>query len=533
MEKREDANSILPFLPLIYSSSSLLWLWPSPVVKVFKAISNGPDHSRVNSGESLFLAISDIRNSLSLSSHPLVPSAPHGYALFFDDLMLRADSAKWFAHILPKMAELLLRLPALLASHYKDADSILEGVPTGLRILKQQHPGIVFLSQELIAALLTCSFFCLFPTSNRGAEDLPLINFDQLFEIVYENYSERMEHKIKCITNYFERISFCMPSGRVSFERKVLPLAPCPQEVSFPGVNMWSKSDVPLCRFLVYNSGLIEDQSSEGLEVDFANRYFGGGALRSGCVQEEIRFMTNPELIAGMLFLASMADNEAIEIVGTERFSDYVGYAHTFRFSGAHIDQKKVDRFGRRETRLIAIDALCSPQMRQYELKFILREINKAFCGFLDQSKYQNFLRISQDCAHGTCGYPSDKDVVSGTSHWVKGGYMDNQDAVGIVTGNWGCGAFGGDPELKMVVQWLAASEAMRPFIAYYTFGLAALQSLEQVTQWILSHKWTVGDLWHMLIEYSFQRISCDTDVGFLTWLVPSMSTNGDFMDMD
>ena len=42
-------------------------------------------------------------------------------------------------------------------------------------------------------------------------------------------------------------------------------------------------------------------------------------------VQEEIRFMINPELIVGMLFMASMDDNEAIEIVGAERFSQYMG----------------------------------------------------------------------------------------------------------------------------------------------------------------------------------------------------------------
>lgn len=42
-------------------------------------------------------------------------------------------------------------------------------------------------------------------------------------------------------------------------------------------------------------------------------------------MQEEIRFMINPELIAGMLFMASMEGNEAIEIVGAERFSSYIG----------------------------------------------------------------------------------------------------------------------------------------------------------------------------------------------------------------
>ena len=36
--------------------------------------------------------------------------------------------------------------------------------------------------------------------------------------------------------------------------------------------------------------------------------------------------MINPELIAGMLFLPSMAENEAIEIIGAERFSSYTGW---------------------------------------------------------------------------------------------------------------------------------------------------------------------------------------------------------------
>ena len=35
--------------------------------------------------------------------------------------------------------------------------------------------------------------------------------------------------------------------------------------------------------------------------------------------------MINPELIVGMLFLPSMANNEAIKVVGPERFSNYTG----------------------------------------------------------------------------------------------------------------------------------------------------------------------------------------------------------------
>ncbi|XP_059448050.1 poly(ADP-ribose) glycohydrolase 1-like isoform X2 [Corylus avellana] len=396
-------------------------------------------------------------------------------------------------------------------------------------------------SNELIGALLGCSLFCLFPVSNRGVKHLPTINFDHLFASLYDSYNPNQENKIRCIVHYFERICSDMPVGIVSFERKVLPLEGRPLCISYPNSKFWSNSVIPLCRVEVQNSGLIEDQSSEALEVDFANKYFGGGALRRGCVQEEIRFMINPELIAGMLFLPSMAENEAIEIIGAERFSSYTGYASSFRFSGDHVDKRDVDCFGRRKTRIIAIDALCSPGMRQYKQECLLREINKAFCGFFDQSKYQQYERLFQENVYCEAQLDQKLHETASTSGETYGGKSVNQvirnyekncqnmgheHNIGIVTGNWGCGAFGGDPELKTMIQWLAASQALRPFISYYTFNLEALQNLDQVTRWILSHEWTVGDLSNMLDEYSCQKYKGQTNVGFLTWLLPSLSSH-------
>ena len=40
-----------------------------------------------------------------------------------------------------------------------------------------------------------------------------------------------------------------------------------------------------------------------------------------------------------------------------------------------------------------------------------------------------------------------------------------------VATGNWGCGVFRGDPELKAVIQWAAASAAGCPVLVYHTFG--------------------------------------------------------------
>ncbi|XP_031391429.1 poly(ADP-ribose) glycohydrolase 1-like isoform X2 [Punica granatum] len=551
MEDREDVRSIIPFLPLVLRSSTLSW--PSAAAEeALEALSKGPELSHVDSGQLMAVAISDIRNSVGLSSGPFARFAAEGYALFFDELMPRNDSDRWFREILPSLATLLLKLPSLLETHWKKADSFFDvkrgRVVTGLRLLEQQEAGIVVLSQELIGALLACSLFSLFPIPERGSKHLPMINFDKFFANLHEKYREKQEDKIKCIVHYFERICSSMPKGFVSFERKVLLLESGSSAMSYPTADFWSESIVPLCPVEVHTSGFIEDHSKESLKVDFANKYIGGGALKKGCVQEEILFMIYPELISGMLFLPAMAENEAIEMVGAERFSNYTGYSSSFRFSGDCVDKTDIDCFGRRRTRFIAIDALRRPGKKQYELQFVLREINKAFCGFRDESRHAKCATLSEgnDCHSASVedciidvGDKSDDHFLAPAAALELEGKLEDKDVrhskagthplilnqeqhVGIVTGNWGCGAYGGDPELKTVIQWLAASQALRPSLTYYTFGLEALQNLAKVSEWILMQKWTVGDLWNMLLEYSSQRSKEGTRLGFFSWLLPS-----------
>ncbi|CAH8347948.1 unnamed protein product [Eruca vesicaria subsp. sativa] len=491
MERRKDLEIILAYLPLVIHDSSLSWP-SSHLVEVLEALTKGPSHSRVDSGQTLSDSISDMRQSLSLTPN-LSDSAFQGYTLFFDEKMSKEESTRWFSEVLPAMACLLLRFPSLLELHYLNSENLINEVETGLRVLGSNKAGIVFLSQELIGALLSCSFFCLFPVDDRGSNRLPNINFDRLFgSLISTGQNEHQENKIRCITHYFQRITSCIPPGFISFERKVLSI----ESGLVPDEGFWSTSNVNLCPVEVQTSGLIEDQSVEALEVDFANKYLGGGALRKGCVQEEIRFMINPELIAGMLFLPAMEVSEAIEVVGAERFSHYTGYSSSYRFAGDYIDIKERDVFGRRKTRIIAIDALRHPGISQYKPECLLREANKALCGFL---------------------------------HVCKKHCIDHEDGVGVATGNWGCGAYGGDPEIKSFLQWLAVSQSRRPFMSYYTFGFEALHNLNQVTELVISKGWTVGDVWKKLVEYSNQRLRSskkkrEPRVGLFDWLISTNS---------
>ncbi|KAF4658341.1 hypothetical protein FOZ61_005705 [Perkinsus olseni] len=146
-------------------------------------------------------------------------------------------------------------------------------------------------------------------------------------------------------------------------------------------------------------------------------RFIGGGVLEGGNVQEEIRFSICPELVVTMLLCEVMNDHEAIRIEGATRFSCYSGYGGSFKWTGEFDDPTPLSGNSIRDVSLFCVDALPNPGVQQYSKELIEREIRKFYCG--------------------VCKYSS----------------MEGEDSLkGVATGNWGCGVFGGDPQLKFVV---------------------------------------------------------------------------------
>ncbi|KAJ8940164.1 hypothetical protein NQ318_019373 [Aromia moschata] len=75
-----------------------------------------------------------------------------------------------------------------------------------------------------------------------------------------------------------------------------------------------------------------------------------------------------------------------------------------------------------------------------------------------------------------------------------------------ISTGNWGCGSSRkGDVQLKVVIQWLAASVAGVPSLVYYTCGHQQLVKLDTVCRILVDRKWTVKELAEATLRYSSQ----------------------------
>lgn len=262
--------------------------------------------------------------------------------------------------------------------------------------------------------------------------------------------------KLRCVLQYFDRLGVGgdVPRGTLTIQRRVA--------ASRASIE-WLSDRAPLLPLTVDDRGSMEDTHAH-LETDFANRWLGGGVLRRGSVQEEIRFVVAPELLVALIVSPVMRDDEAIWLSGSERFSKTTGYASSLQYAGPFDDPIERHADGTPASTIVALDAIDFAREREPASQFgeaaMLRELNKARAGW---------QRDEQE--HG----------------WP------------VVSGNWGCGVFGGDPPLKAVLQWIAASSEGRA-LRYCAFGDLRVGQLARFADRARAEIGTTGELWRRLL---------------------------------
>jgi len=385
------------------------------------------------------------------------------------------ETQAFFDHTLPGMVDILVSSPNILTC------------PLPLLCAGSAHS--ITISQYQVLVILVNAFFCTFPRRNAKAggsefSSYPSINFNTLYGPCCRRPEAHLE-KLKCLLSYFSRVVTNTPTGLITFSRKVVPAR---------GVPNWANSTTTIPMLHITSKGAIEVEGTGMLQADFANKFVGGGVLRSGLVQEEIRFTVCPELLASMLFTEVLGDREVLVIVGVEQFTSYEGYSDTFKFAGRFTDMVEVDSSGRKMTSVVAMDAIrFNNSYDQFMMRNIDRELNKAFVAFQNR-------------------------------------HVDSLQAV--ATGNWGCGAFGGDPRVKLLLQLMAAAEAGRD-VVYFTFGDSSLvRDGGEMYKFLVKEKLTVGDLYKLIKRFSSNRRQLGGEELF-SWIYHAGSSSGKELNID
>lgn len=275
--------------------------------------------------------------------------------------------------------------------------------------------------------------------------------------------------KIDCIVNYFKM----MHSLSINLPSKYEEILSQNITITVKKSIILNEENIKNIKGNLSNFSITEDpieKQSDCIQADFANKNIGGGVLRGGCVQEEIRFVISPECLIAVLFYGKieMKDNEAICIGGTNIFSNYSGYGNSFKFNGPN----KTINFDKPDT-IVAFDAQDYSKHNtnlQYIDKQINREINKCIAAF---------------------------------------GKLSANDNASFATGNWGCGVFKGNLQLKLIIQWIAASIVGRN-LTYNAYGdkrlteipiTVHLTDLNTVIQLIKQKYPTISDLYTNCIK--------------------------------
>ena len=323
-----------------------------------------------------------------------------GLHFLLQHVMTAAERRDFLEHSLPFALQHIHDLPVTF--------------PTGALPLLVASPAgsqSVHYSKHEIAAILACSLFSMH-AEHRGSGHLrfPSANFKELLIATgrvartHDRAVKRGERdwqrtgrahnndieKLLCMLHYFSvvnrRPKHEMQHTIVTFHRR--SVADTADEMLATALT----SSTPLPAFTPFAPPhTIEDDlvPSHSLHLDFANKYIGGGVLGHGCVQEEILFSIAAECLASLLFCERMDVNEAIVIVGAERFCRYRGYGASFEYAGAWdwkeqyevVREERGRRRGRRV--IVAIDAIpFSRKLMQWEDHAIARELLKAYVGF-------------------------------------------------------------------------------------------------------------------------------------------------------
>ncbi|XP_076228660.1 uncharacterized protein LOC116433644 isoform X3 [Nomia melanderi] len=285
------------------------------------------------------------------------PELFSGLASFLDADLDSAERGHVLGKTIPRMVE---RAKALRSCK----------PPQGLHFSLQQQGDCVEYSYGFVSSLIANAFFSTYP--KRTAKTHPTLrdfNFTNFFKHLRNNGQKA---KLKSIFHYYDYLDTENAlDGKLVISRQVMT------SKQWLTIEDWLESSVPLCPLMIRHEGRLErvEPETKVLRVCFASAKFGGGVLDGDVTQETVHIATHPEMLAAILSVEALEDNEALIVEGVR---------HVSRINDPR-NRATFEALAKPNTVTVCCidpEDYSTLPLPQFEEDNVLREMNKSLLGF-------------------------------------------------------------------------------------------------------------------------------------------------------
>lgn len=146
----------------------------------------------------------------------------------------------------------------------------------------------------------------------------------------------------------------------------------------------WFECTEPICT-VHYGDTLDVEDSISTICAAYTSRFIGGDFFTEALSSDEIIIAGRPELMVARLFCMETADNEAICVLGAERYSAYLGTASNIVHKGRFDDKSPIGRMGNDallQHGVVFLDAGPKTRTMSQFVDYFDRDLDKAYAGF-------------------------------------------------------------------------------------------------------------------------------------------------------
>lgn len=345
-------------------------------------------------------------------------------------------SSKFFTSTWPHLVGLALELPSLFPSH---------SIPP----LKSDETSQIILSRRQAACLVVHQFLCSLPAHPWQTDSF--VNLSPWYSVGEGMHQGAVKAYLTALFTYFEAVAASEPEGGILHHSMedwpiifALVVMPDDQSRTLICNAPASLSSLTVLQLPTQSTDIASLGLPDGACVISANKSVGFGATGT---QEELHVGISPETYPVTLLAPPLKDRQVLTCQGAEAMVTTKGHGRW-----ASLDE--------------ILHGRLIPSSADWRNRVML---------FMDALELD---LVDSGHPHGGESIP---DLMPGCLHreLVKAYTAFNSQCCRnipkpysfVTTGLWGCGAFGGNRQVKAIIQWYAASMASVPELRYVLAG--------------------------------------------------------------